>query len=89
MTPDIINALFEAAASIFVWFNVMALRRDRVVKGVHWTPIAVFAVWGYWNMYYYPHLDQWWSFFAGIGVAVANTVWILLLLKIRKERHGS
>lgn len=76
MSPDLINGLFEFAGSAMLWRNVLQLHRDKEVKGVHWNATAFFAAWGYWNLFYYPHLDQWWSFAGGLSIVFANTVWL-------------
>lgn len=76
MTPDQINGAYEFVGSLTIWVNVYALHRDRCVKGV--TPLATtfFMSWGCWNLYYYPSLDQWWSFAGGVCIALANAVWL-------------
>ena len=54
----------------------MQLYRDKCIRGVHWSATLFFASWGYWNLFYYPHLDQWWSFSGGVSIVAANTVWV-------------
>lgn len=75
MTPDAINGTFEVVGSAMIWRNVYQLWLDKLVRGVHWMPISFFMAWGYWNLYYYPHLDQWWSFWGGVSIVFANTIW--------------
>lgn len=88
MTPDQINGAFEAAGALFTFMNIVRLHRDKMVRGVHWLPIAFFTSWGFWNLYYYPHLDQWWSFAGGIGIVVFNTIWLAQMwYYIREERN--
>ena len=76
MSPDLINGFFEFVGSAMLWRNAWQLHKDKMVKGVHWNATAFFAAWGYWNLYYYPHLDQWWSFAGGVSIVIANTVWL-------------
>jgi hypothetical protein len=76
MIPDHINGAFEFVGSVALWRNVLQLYRDKVVHGAHWFATAFFATWGYWNLFYYPHLDQWWSFSGGVSLVFANTVWL-------------
>ena len=78
--PDIINGLFEFLGSVVLWKNVLVLNRDKGYLGVHWTTTAFFSLWGYWNIYYYPHLDQWASFAGGLSIVTANTVWLVQML---------
>jgi hypothetical protein len=68
--------LFELFGSAMLWRNVLQLYRDKQVKGVHWSATFFFAAWGYWNLFYYPHLDQWWSFAGGVSIVIANTIWL-------------
>lgn len=85
MSPDMINGAFEALGSVMLWRNVLQLHRDKQVKGVHWTATGFFAAWGYWNLFYYPHLDQWYSFTGGVSIVLANTVWLAqMIYYIRK-----
>ena len=80
LTPDHVNGIFELGGGLLTWLSVRRLVIDKEVKGVSWWPIWFFTVWGIWNLYYYPHLDQWWSFVGGIFIVVANTVWLVLLV---------
>jgi len=88
MTPDIINALFELGGGFLLCMNCWRLYKDKKVMGVYWPVSAFFATWGLWNIYYYPHLDQWWSFYAGILLVAANIVWVAMALYyIRKNKN--
>lgn len=80
MTPDLINGLFEFIGSIALWNNVRILYKDKCVRGVHWMATGFFMTWGYWNLFYYPHLDQWWSFSGGVSIVIANTVWLIQMM---------
>ncbi len=58
----------------------MSIRRlwiDKLVRGVSLVPIAFFASWGFWNLYFYPSMDAWWSFLAGLFMVLANAAWLL------------
>lgn len=83
MWPDIVNGTLEACGALFIMLNVRRLLIDRQVKGVSWVAVTFFTVWGGWNLFYYPHLGQWLSFAGGIGVVVANAVWLALLLRYK------
>lgn len=78
--PDLTNGLFEFVGSAVLWKNVHQLYRDKQVRGVHWTATGFFAAWGYWNLYYYPSLEQWWSFAGGCSIVLANSVWFIQML---------
>jgi len=87
MTPDLINALFEFVGAGLVLMNVRQLFIDKRLCGVHWYPTAFFSAWGFWNLYYYPALDQWLSFAGGVALVLANTAWVVLALYyLQQER---
>jgi hypothetical protein len=73
--PDVINGLFEMSGGFFIWQSVVKLHREKLVRGVSWKPVAFFSTWGFWNLFYYPHLDQWLSFAGGCGITLTNTIW--------------
>jgi len=80
MNNDIMNALFEFIGGLFLWMNVLTLYKDKVIKGVYYPTVIFFFLWGIWNLWYYPSLNQWWSFAGGLWLATANLVWILLFM---------
>lgn len=85
MSPDLINGIFEFVGSVMLWRNVVQLHRDKVVRGVHWLPTGFFMAWGFWNLFYYPHLNQWWSFVGGVSIVVANAVWFGQMIHYRSR----
>lgn len=85
MTPDLINGLFEVIGGFLLWRNVYVLLQDRKVRGVSMIPTTFFCLWGYWNLFYYPSLSQWLSLFGGVNVVAANSVWVALMFKYRKN----
>lgn len=78
MTPDILNAAFEAIGAAFLVADCRALARDKQLRGVYWPGRVFWASWGVWNVVYYPAIGQVWSFLAGLPVLVANVAWCLL-----------
>lgn len=77
---DAVNGAFEGIGGIMNCINIWQLYKHKEVKGVHWAPTTLFTLWGYWNLFYYPHLGQWLSFFGGLGIVTSNTVWISMAL---------
>lgn len=84
MTPDLINGLFELLGGAMIWSNVLRIRKDKLVRGVDWRVTGFFWAWGLWNLFYYPHLDQWLSFAGGTVIVAANCVWLYYAWKYRK-----
>ena len=80
MVPDLINGLFEISGGFFILMNVRQMWRDKMVRGVHWGPTLFFTSWGLWNLYYYPHLDQWISFAGGMFIVAVNAVWLAMMI---------
>jgi len=81
MTPDHMNALFELVGSFLTWMNAWCLYQEKQTKGVYWPTAAFFSVWGMWNLFYYPSLGQYWSFYAGILLVSGNVAWVWLAVK--------
>lgn len=86
MSPDQINAVFETAGALLTWMNVRQVWKDRGYAGVYLPAIILFTSWGFWNLWYYRHLSQWWSVAATVVMVSANVSWTALMLKFgRKE----
>jgi hypothetical protein len=82
---DTVNGLFELLGGIVLWQNVRRIRQDRKLAGVDWRVTGFFTAWGFWNLWYYPSLGQWFSFFGGLNIVAANFVWLAFALKYRKN----
>jgi len=84
---DLVNGSYELLGAPFIFLSVIQLYKEKKVHGVSWMHAAFFATWGFWNLYYYPHLDQWFSFIGGVAIVIVNTFWlgqILYYSKIKK-----
>lgn len=81
--PDLVNGLFEFLGAFMILMNVRAIYRDRRLAGVHWGPTVFFTSWGFWNLFYYPHLDQWLSFTGGCALVLVNAWWLYLVWRFR------
>lgn len=87
--PDLINGAFECFGGVFLVLNIRTLLRDKQVKGIHWGSTIFFTSWSLWNMWYYPHLDQWASFYGGLFICAANVVWLSLRLYYSRRQRLS
>ena len=85
MWADIINASFEVLGGFFILNHCRVVWKDKAVAGVSIVSTIFFSGWGLWNIYYYPSLDQWYSFWGGLFIVAANLLWVALLIKYR---HG-
>jgi len=86
LTPDIINSCFEVGGGLFLLLHVRQLLIDKQVKGFSTLPFVWFTSWGFWNIFYYPHLGQTYSFYAGIFIASVNFFYILLVIYYKYVR---
>ncbi len=80
MTPDIVTGLFQLFAGILLFRNSWLLFKHKKIRGVSVLPTIFFLMWGFWNLFYYPYLEQMVSFYAGIIVLTANALWIGLAI---------
>jgi hypothetical protein len=85
--PDLINSGFEFFAGVFLILNIRRIVRDKSVKGVSVWPVAYFSLFGLWNMYYYPFLEQWASFCSGLLVVLVNTIWVGLAIYYSRKKQ--
>lgn len=79
MIPDFINGAFELCGSVAVACSCWALYRAKQVKGFSALHLLYFTLWGLWNLYYYPSLGQWLSFYGGLGVVTTNLVYLRMI----------
>ncbi len=78
--PDMINGLFEFIAAPFILLSIIKLHREKKVRGVSYIHVLFFTFWGFWNLFYYPHLEQWVSFFGGIAIVFVNSIWVVQMI---------
>lgn len=88
---DGVNGTYEFLAGVFILNNCRVLFNDKKVRGVSIISTAFFTSWGYWNLYYYPSLNQWMSFVGGALLVIVNTLYVSLMIyymRKEKEREG-
>lgn len=86
--PDIINGIYELLGGFFIILHIIRLCIDKMVSGVSLYSVIYFTSWGYWNIFYYPYLKQTMSFIGGIFIAIANTIWVALLIYYSKNNRS-
>lgn len=87
---DTINGSYELIGGIFLLLNCIKLYRDKKVRGVMLSTATFFATWSWWNLYYYPSLNQWVSFCGGLLIAITNAAWVIMAIYYsRKEKRAS
>jgi hypothetical protein len=80
MSNDLINGLFELFGSFFILNHCRLLYKAKVVHGVSVISTVYFAAWGFWNLFFYPSLNQWFSTAGGIAIMLTNSLWIGLMM---------
>ena len=83
---DVINGGFELISGVLIWINVIKMMQDKCLKGISAIPVMFFTLWGFWNLYFYPHLNLWLSFVGVLSIVIANAVWLALVFKFWKQR---
>jgi len=83
---DALNGSLELLGGLFIAFSIARILRDKEVRGISWIHVGFFTIWGLWNLFYYPHLGQTWSFIGGIGVFVANSIYLALLIYFSRNK---
>lgn len=78
--PDMVNASFQIGAGLAVSAHCGRLYADKEARGLSIPAVLFFAVWGGWNLFYYPQLNQIWSFAGGIFVTLSNLIYLALLV---------
>jgi len=82
---DIINGTFEMLAGVMVLNHCRILLKQKQVRGVSVLSTVFFTSWGFWNLYYYPSLHQLASFIGGLSIVTANTVYVWLMIRYRRN----
>jgi hypothetical protein len=82
---DIINGLFEAFAALFILNHCRVLWQTKQPHGVSLLSTFFFTVWGVYNVWYFPHLGQMFSFYCGISVVIANLCWVGSIIYLRRN----
>ncbi len=85
MTPDIINGLFEIIGALLTWMSIKRVIADKGYAGIYAPAVIFFMSWGIWNLFYYPHLGQWWSFAGGCAILVSNASYGILGLYYKRK----
>lgn len=92
---DQINASLEFAGACFRTFDCVKLFRAKRFQGGSLFTALFFFGWGVFNMFYYPSLQQTWSFVAAILLTVVNGIWILMAvvyehrIKVTRSAEGN
>lgn len=82
---DAVNGSYELIGGLFMALNCYRLYKDKQIKGVSILTAVFFSTWSWWNLYYYPHLNQWFSFLGGLLIGTMNIMWVVMALYYTKK----
>ena len=85
---DLVNGSYESLAAFAVLNHCRVLYNAKKSEGVSILSVIFFWTWGIWNVYYYPHLNQWISFLGGCMIVLANGLYVYLLIKYKFFQRG-
>lgn len=90
LTPDLINGLFEGFGGLMILNHCRALYNHKYVRGVSVVSTIFFFLWGIFNVYFYKHLNQPFSWWAGIFMTCCNFLYVYLLVYyvVTEEKDG-
>lgn len=83
MSPDLINGLIECGFGLMRLLDIKAAYKAKRVQGVSLIPVVAACGWGVWNIYFYNHIDQWYSFLGGLVILSTNLWWLYVAIKYR------
>jgi hypothetical protein len=84
--PDKINGLFEAVGAILLLLNCRQIYVDKELKGMSVVPFLFYTSWGFWNLYFYPSVEAYWSFAGGFFVVLVNAVYCGMIFYYRRAK---
>ncbi len=73
---DNVNGIYEMGGAAALAWNCYRTYKDKEIKGISVVSMAFFLSWSYWNLYYYPSLNQWMSTVGAIVLVLFNTIWV-------------
>jgi hypothetical protein len=79
-TVDLINGLLEAVASVATGINIVRILIDKTTKGITVFSQVFYYLWSIWNVYFYFTFQTSFSFLASISLALASTIYIILVI---------
>lgn len=87
--PDLINGLFELLGALLMLMDCRRMYIDKGLHGVSVWPRVFFTSWGWWNLFFYPALGQWLSFWGGVLMIVVQMAWMgQYIYYQRRYPHG-
>jgi len=87
MNLDIINGLFESCGALMLSRSVWMTYKAKKTEGVSILAIIYFSSWGLFNLFYYPSLNQPFSFLGGCLCTLTNLIWCGQIFYYRRKNN--
>lgn len=85
---DNVNGIYEMGGAAALAWNCYRTYRDKEIKGVSIVSLIFFLSWGYWNLYYYPSLNQLMSTIGAAALVFFNSIWVgMALYYTLRKKH--
>ena len=85
LSSDQINACLELAGAIFLVPTLIEAYNKKRIVGVHYITPIFFSLWGLWNIFYYPSLNQYWSASAACIMLSVNIIWLVMVFRYKEK----
>jgi hypothetical protein len=86
---DNVNGIYECGGAIALAVNCYQTYKDKEIKGLNLGSMLFFTSWGYWNLYFYPSLNQWMSTIGAAALVFFNTIWCCQAIYYTKRKKGA
>lgn len=87
MIADFIMGLIQLVSAGFMGISVWQLYKAKLVRGISAITVSFWVAWGFWDLYYFPSLGQWWAFAGAVAVTLINMLYVYLIVTYnRRER---
>lgn len=78
LTMDQANAALEMGGAFLRTLDCIKLFQHKRFVGGHLGTALYFLLWGVFNVFFYPSLNQVWSFWAALALMVINGLWFVM-----------
>ena len=87
MLEDGFNGILGVVATSTILITIYKLYKEKLVRGISIYQAGFFMCLSYWNIYYYLHLNQLFSFYSAFVLSIASTIWVIQIVYYNaKER---
>jgi hypothetical protein len=85
---DQANACLEMGGAFLRTLDCIKLFQDKRFSGGHLGTALYFLGWGVFNVFFYPSLNQVWSFWAAIALMAMNGLWFVMAVHYNYFHDG-